>query len=120
MSLNTPSRKQQQSSPPTKSSTIIGLMKFIYKLVLDGSMKSGKLFWVVLKAVITSIAPALNLEITSTPSIDEFPKRMGVNTKLFMTLDWSIPLMLNIKSPIKTNVDNRKPDLRRITFEKQH
>jgi len=90
----------------------------MFKILYSGTIKSSGFLFFVLKTMITSLTPVLNLEITSTPSIEEFPKRMGVNTKMFMTLDWSIPLVLNIKSP-NANKPNDSA-LRRIVYEKQH
>ncbi|KAF0972429.1 hypothetical protein FDP41_009332 [Naegleria fowleri] len=113
----TPSDRKITSS--TRSSSWIALLKYLFSIIQKGTEKSAQFLWVVLKAMITSMAPSLNIEITTTPSIEQFPRSLGLNTKMFLTLDYSVPLVVNIKSPTHPqNAHNN--NIRRIVYEKQH
>ncbi|EFC46560.1 predicted protein [Naegleria gruberi] len=111
--------KQSTTLHQKDSNLLFGMIKLIFGLIGNGTFKSAKLLFFVLKTVITSIAPSLNMEISSTPSIEN--NRMGVNTKVFLNLDWSVPL-LSIQSFGLTNNNKQnqvQADMKRIAFEKK-
>ncbi|KAG2389105.1 hypothetical protein C9374_014505 [Naegleria lovaniensis] len=118
--VGTPELPSDRKIVSSARSSWIGLLKYMFSIIQTGTIKSAQLLWVVLKAMITSMAPSLNVEITTTPSIEQFPRSLGLNTKMFLTLDYSVPLVVNLKSSSNRQHSNSNTNIRRIVYEKQH
>ncbi|KAL9654667.1 hypothetical protein ABK040_006729 [Willaertia magna] len=100
----------KQNFTQTKSRRILQftlqVLQFLTKIFYQTSLQSGKFALTFIKLFIKSVAPSLNLEINTTPSLEEFPKRISINTKMFLTLDWNIPLLLSLKTSLLNHSSN--------------